>query len=66
MYRTQQGWFKLGVPRGGQRLGATLVLLPSEGQMSDFIGAAMMIDAFSEAEVSWVTGVTTQTGSAKP
>jgi hypothetical protein len=39
-------------------------MLLSEGQMSDYKGAALMIDAFPKAAACSVTKATTPTGSA--
>jgi hypothetical protein len=43
-----------------------LILLLSEGQMSDYKGAALMIDAFPKTKVLLGDRGTTLTGSAMP
>ena len=43
-----QGWLELQAVCDGK--GQPLILLLSEGQMSDFGGAALMIDAFPKAK----------------
>jgi len=47
--------------------GRPLVMLLSEYQMSDYKGAALMIEALPGARVMlWGTGATTPTGSGPP
>ena len=42
------------------------MMLLSEGQMSDYKGAALMLDAFPKLKFCLVTGATMPTGSAMP
>jgi len=46
--------------------GRPLIMLLSEGQMSDYKGAALMLDALPRAKAMPVTRAMTQTGSAMP
>jgi len=46
--------------------GRPLIMLLSEGQMSDYKGAALMLDALPRAKAMFGDKAMTQTGSAMP
>ena len=50
MYRTHQGWPELQAARGLRRQGRPLVMLLTEGQTSEYKGAALMLEALPKAK----------------
>jgi transposase len=57
---------RIGRTKGGLSSGCPLVMLLSEGQMSDYKGAALMLPALPKAKELSPTRATTRIGSAPP